>query len=81
MEKQKTEFHLLAGALLQDVENGNPKYICSNANLTDELALYHLKTNPDCRRLFQGLPENVDALIEGFVIKGRKQPKENVAKK
>lgn len=63
-------FWLLAGALLQDTVNFDNDLLCSNANITDDLALYHLKTNPNCRELFQELPENVDELIEAFVLPG-----------
>jgi hypothetical protein len=63
-------FWLLAGALLQDTVNYDNDLLCSNANITDDLALYHLKTNPNCRSQFETLPENVDELIEAYVIPG-----------
>jgi len=63
-------FWLLAGALLQDTVNFDNDLLCSNANITDDLALYHLKTNPNCRPLFQDLPDNVDELVEAYVIPG-----------
>lgn len=69
MEKR---YWLLAGALLQDVVNGDENFLCSNANITDKLALYHLKTNPECRELFQVLPENVNEEIEAFQLTERK---------
>jgi hypothetical protein len=68
--KKLCQFLLLAGALLQDVVNWDNDLLCSNANITDDLALYHLKTNPNCRELFQELPENVGELIEAYVIPG-----------
>ena len=68
MEKIKCLFLLLAGALLHDVVNQNNDLLCSNANITDDLALYHLKTNPACRKYFQELPENVDELIAAYVL-------------
>lgn len=71
--KTKLGFWLLAGALLQDVVNWDNDLLCSNANISDDLALYHLKTNPNCRDLFQELPENVDELIEAYVIPGTEQ--------
>jgi len=70
MEKLKCSFLLLAGALLHDVVNFDNDLLCSNANITDDLALYHLKTNPNCRQYFQTLPENVDELIEAYIIPG-----------
>lgn len=64
----KHNFWLLAGALLYDAVNFDNDLLCSNANITDDLALYHLKTNPNCRHLFQTLPDNVDELISAFVV-------------
>lgn len=81
MEKiKKCLFWLLAGALLQDTVNWDNDLLCSNANITDDLALYHLKTNPNCRELFQELPENVDELIENFTLPGEKKAKTKVKK-
>ncbi|MEI8204602.1 MAG: hypothetical protein WCH34_16395 [Bacteroidota bacterium] len=71
--KKLCQFLLLAGALLQDIVNWDNDLLCSNANITDDLALYHLKTNPNCRELFQELPENVDELVEAFVLPGEKK--------
>jgi len=68
MEKKKTKFVLLAGALLRDVVNGDAKKLCSQANITDELALYHLKTNPKCRDLFQQLPDNLDKMMKEYEL-------------
>ena len=72
--KKVLKFWLLAGALLQDCINQDIDLCCSNANITDDLALYHLKTNPNCRDQFQELPENVDELIEAYVIPGTENP-------
>jgi hypothetical protein len=77
---KKSLFWLLAGALLQDTVNYDNDLLCSNANITDDLALYHLKTNPKCRRLFQEVPENVDELIEGFQLPTATPEAEPVAK-
>ena len=68
MSKEICEYKLRAGALLHDVVNFDNDLLCSNSNITDELALYHLRTNPSCRKYFEKLPENVDALIAGIVI-------------
>jgi len=70
MEKLICQFLLLAGALLHDVINFDNDLLMSNANITDDLSLYHLKTNPNCRPLFQTLPENVDELIEAYQLPG-----------
>ena len=32
----------------------------SNFNLTEEGALYHLRTNPDCIKLFDKLPDDIE---------------------
>ena len=64
--KKDCKFWLLAGALLQDNVNFDNDLLCSNHNITDDLALYHLKNNPSCRSLFQVLPENVDKLIKNY---------------
>ena len=71
--KKECMFWLLAGVLLQDTVNFDNDLLCSNANITDDLALYHLKTNPSCKQHFQQLPENVDELIEAYVIPGTEQ--------
>jgi len=70
MEKLKCVFLLLAGALLHDVINFDNDLLMSNANITDDLSLYHLKTNPKCRQYFQTIPENVDELIEAYKLPG-----------
>lgn len=70
MAKQNTQFALRAGALLLDPENVNDNSkICSQANITDELALYHLAKNPSCRRKFIKLPDNVDELVAEYAKK------------
>lgn len=70
MEILKCQFQLLAGALLFDVVNYDNDLLCSNANITNELALYHLKTNPACEKYFQGLPDDWKEQVEAFVIPG-----------
>lgn len=59
-------------------DDKNPQKTYSNSNLTDEIALYHLVTNPECRQLFSVLPSNVDELIEEF--KSKNQNSENTQK-
>lgn len=71
-EKEECLFTLRAGALLRD-KGGNSKYLCSNANITDELALYHLKTNPKCVELFDALPKGYQKLVEEFKIPEKEQ--------
>ena len=50
--------------MLVDVINGDNAKMASHHNLTDELALYHLRTNPKCIRLFSKYPENWQELAE-----------------
>ena len=66
MQKIECPFKLKAGALLQDI-NDRTK-LCSQANITTELALHHLSKNPDCKRLFIQLPENWEQMISEKVI-------------
>lgn len=75
MAKENTHFHLKAGVLLHDVVNYEVKKNMTNANLTDELALYHLRTNPSCRELFDKLPDNIDELLAEPTTKTRKVAK------
>jgi len=66
MEKLECPFVLKAGALLQDINDR--KKICSQANITTELALHHLSINPDCKKLFLKIPENWEQMINEKVI-------------
>lgn len=69
MGQLNVKFELRAGALLQDVANNDIAKNMSNANITDELSIYHLRTNPDCRRFFTRLPENIEQLLIGTKAK------------
>lgn len=70
MNVLKCQFVLLVGALLHDVINYDNDLLCSNANITDDLALYHLKTNPSCIKFFEKYPEDLEAQVKSFVIPG-----------
>ncbi|MCL2596268.1 MAG: hypothetical protein FWD66_01110 [Paludibacter sp.] len=59
--KMTTNFKLKAGAILE--AHGDPTKTCANSNLTDELAIFHLKNNPSCRRKFEKVPENLDEIL------------------
>jgi len=48
------EYRLRAGVLLQ--EFGDKTKTATNKSLTNELAEYHLRTNPQCARLFERMP-------------------------
>jgi hypothetical protein len=65
--EEKTKFKIKRGVVLYDPINQDAGKLLTAANCTDELALYHLKFNPNCRRFFYELPDNVDALIEGYI--------------
>ena len=50
-----SKYKLRSGALLRDI-NGDSSKMLSNANMTDELAEYHLRTNPKCIKFFEIMP-------------------------
>lgn len=69
------KFDLRAGALLIDSVNADNSKMCTRNNLTDELALYHLKTNPNCIKMFSKYPENWQELASAFNVKPTKKRK------
>lgn len=62
MEKKSCSYRLKPGALLRAF--GDESKTCTNANLTDELAEYHLRTNPGCRGLFSIVPEPEEVMSD-----------------
>jgi len=48
----RSKYLLKQGVLLQAFSDSSKT--CTNANLTDELAEWHLKNNPACRKYFAG---------------------------
>lgn len=58
------QFELKAGALLVDVVCGDNALMCTRHNLTDELAIYHLRTNPKCLKMFAKYPDNWEDLVK-----------------
>lgn len=58
------KFELKAGALLIDVKAGRNDLMATHHNLTDELALYHLRTNPKCIKRFSKYPANWEELVK-----------------
>lgn len=58
--KMESKYKLKGGAfILRDVRNVNDSArMATRHNITDELALYHLYTNPACVKYFDTLPEN-----------------------
>lgn len=68
------QFELKTGALLIDVECGDNAKLASHHNLTDELALYHLATNPKCIKKFAKYPENYEQLVAEYIAGQDKKP-------
>lgn len=66
MELKPKEYLLPAGALLHDVVNMDSAKAMSNANISEELALYHLATNPGCEARFIRLPEDWKQRVEAY---------------
>lgn len=54
MEKEPCKYRLKPGVLLQAF--GDESKNATNINLTDELAEYHLRTNPGCAKYFAIIP-------------------------
>lgn len=65
-------FNLRAGAVLTDPYGDSEKTI-THHNVTDELALYHLRTHPDCIKMFSEYPDDWEKLA-------RKSAKEQAIK-
>lgn len=77
------DFDIQAGKLIKDIAiPKDGKKTISRHNITNELALYHLKTNPLNKKYFTRMPSNLDELLESFdiikmrVIKKRKKKAE-----
>ena len=75
MSKEELKFKLRAGALLRDVVKGDISLNATNHNLTNELALYHLKTNPRYAELFEVLPDGWEKEAEEFVLESEESKK------
>ena len=68
-----SRYALKAGVLLQAFSDASKA--CTNANLTDELAEYHLRTNPACRKFFAVIPGEVSIpprISKRSGVKGKK---------
>lgn len=64
--KEKS-FDLFAGVVLYDVVNHDNAKTVTHHNITDELALYHLSTNPACVDKFSRKPDNWAQLVADYV--------------
>lgn len=60
---QNKRYDLRAGAVLVDPKD--PTKTITTKNMTDELAIYHLRIHPTCKRLFSVLPENWEEEVYG----------------
>lgn len=82
-ERQKKmmnkRYDLRAGVVLVDPHGDRAKMITTH-NITDELAVYHLRTHPSCVRLFSVLPDNWEEEVAASAQKEEKEEKEDTAK-
>lgn len=58
------KFKLRNGVLLYDINNSSNN--ATNKNLTDELALHHLKSDPKKIKYFEVYPENWQEMVETY---------------
>ena len=65
--KLTVHFDVNRGVLL--IDESDPSKIYTTLNLTDEIALHFLSTQPETRKHFYLLPPNVDELIEEYKFK------------
>ncbi len=78
MTNKPLEYLLPAGALLHDVVNMDSAKAMSNANISEELALYHLATNQGCEARFIRLPEDWKRRVEAYKQRGQQEQTEHV---
>jgi hypothetical protein len=64
--KQQLPYKMRAGAVINDIVNFDASKVLTAASCTEELALYHLSTNPSCRKFFSELPDDVDERIAQY---------------
>lgn len=64
--------------MLLDAVNGDVSKAMTQANISDELALYHLKTNPYCEEYFEELPADWKEQVEAFDIDSMSKGKASV---
>lgn len=75
MSRISSKFALRAGALLQD-RFGDHSKMCNAHTITDELALYHLATNPGVDKFFTMLPPDWQKQVSEYkkTMGAEKQP-------
>lgn len=84
VEKSPFEYLLAAGDLLYDSATMDSSKAMSNANISEELALYHLATNPACKERFIRLPQDWQERVEAYkhrMAAASEEVKENIAPK
>lgn len=64
VELSERKFELKAGAVLYDLPSGDNSKMVSRHNLTDELAVYHLRKDPSRIKFFSVYPENWQEIIK-----------------
>lgn len=67
MEHSTRHFELRAGVLLRDVRKDDNSKLCTHHNLTDELALYHLGTNPGNIKFFSKYPADWEEQSQAYI--------------
>ncbi len=68
-KEENRAFELRAGALLLDIKGGDSTKMCTRVNLTDELALFHLKAEPRNIEYFSKYPDNWKELAAAYGTK------------
>jgi type I site-specific restriction-modification system R (restriction) subunit len=80
MEQKKCDFKVKAGAVIEDVTSFDAGKILTAANCTDELALYHIANNPNCKKYFTAIPEDIDERVAAYLSGENKLSDEEKAK-
>lgn len=70
MEVKPMEYQLRAGTLLHDPINRDIKEILTPHTLTEERALRHLAYNPNAKKYFTVLPDDIDSRIKKYLNGG-----------
>ncbi len=78
-KKLTVHFDILRGVLL--IDESDPSKIYTTLNITDEIALHFLSTQPETRKHFYLLPPNVDDLIEKYKAKQSKNANSDFSSK
>ncbi len=76
------KFKLRRGVVLIDVVKGNRRLNMVRGTETEDLALYHLMTNPSCEAKFEHLPEadELEEMLEAYTTKYKAKEQAKVDK-